>query len=121
MGIAIITGHTCRYCGELVPLSIANVMGNPKAGYTCDRCLVEESQALALFGQQLSQEATKEITLPGSPSNCVMCGHLDPNETYRLVHIDGGMGLICLGCEPAWLVLNREQIGPIKQFELKLR
>ncbi len=116
----IITGHPCRYCGGLVSNSIADVMGTPEAGYTCDRCLVKEGESVRLFGQQLTQEATKEITLPGSASNCAMCGN--PGTEFRLVHIDGGMGLICTAeCEQKWLILNRPMIGPIAQYGLKLK
>lgn len=80
---------------------------------------MEESQHLQRLGQQITQEATQELTLPGAASNCAMCGAF--GDTFRLVHIDGGMGLVCMACEPKWILLNRPLLGPVAQYGLKLR
>lgn len=122
----IITGPRCKRCPKTVPLSIAHLFGNEAAGYICPECLVKEHAQIIEFGQ--SCDAVVDIF--DAPSPCAMCGGSQYTEG-RLVPIDGKIAIVCIDriggypggetCEQKWMRLNRDKLGPIAQYERKLR
>lgn len=116
----VITGEHCRFCSRLIPQSIAHLYGNEAAGYICPECVIKQEDDRDVFGRQLTEECTREILSPGSPWGCAMCATVEP-DTYREVVVDNAVAHICLVCEPKWIRLNREKLGPVAQFKLKLK
>ncbi len=116
----IISAALCKFCRKAISASIAHLFGNETVGYMCPACIVEEPMRLAQLQRELTALTTAELDAPGSPMPCAMC-RSKGNAKMRLVQIDGRFGLICLKCEPRWLATNREKLGPVAQYGLKLR
>jgi hypothetical protein len=124
----IVNGHLCRMCGKAISTS-APLHGKPEVGYTCEECIVKESDNLQWLSRKLTEEADVENTIirPGSAFACVFCGSVD-SEYYMEAAMDGRIGYVCAGlipmsveCERKWFQLNREKVGVQLQYELKLK
>ena len=116
-----IADNQCKFCRKPILNSIAGILGTDAVGYICPDCIVKEQQDMDKLGAELSAlSKTVQIDAVGSPLGCAMCNDKTPTQ-YRLVAIDGRQGLICLSCEPKWMLTNREKLGRITQHKLKLR
>lgn len=129
----IITVARCRFCPRQLAASLVatGMFGNESAGYTCPDCVVKLHFGYDRLAREWSAQSTVEIDMPidATPSPCIICGRVDA-EFHRSVWVEGDqrVSYVCATqragehpCERKWAVRNREKLGPVAQYGLKLR